>query len=104
MMPLAIITRPQEKICNRALYTIVESAKLSGLDPQAYLPHVLGCIADLLPWNITIPEQEIGAGNPFTLQSPDDAYRQKLHRLGATPSPPGLTLICYRRAVGGDPR
>ena len=48
-----------------AIYTIVESAKLSGLDPQAYLRHVLGCIADhpinriadLLPWNITIPEQ-----------------------------------------------
>lgn len=48
-----------------AIYTIVESAKLNGLDPQAYLRHVLGCIADhpinriadLLPWNITIPEQ-----------------------------------------------
>jgi hypothetical protein len=48
-----------------AIYTIVESAKLSGLDPQAYLRHVLGCIADhpinriadLLPSNITIPEQ-----------------------------------------------
>ncbi|MDR6774748.1 hypothetical protein J2Y49_005512 [Azospirillum sp. BE72] len=48
-----------------AIYTIVESAKLNSLDPQAYLRHVLGCIADhpinriadLLPWNITIPEQ-----------------------------------------------
>ena len=48
-----------------AIYTIVETAKLNGLDPQAYLRHVLGCIADhpinriadLLPWNITIPEQ-----------------------------------------------
>lgn len=48
-----------------AIYTIVESAKLSGLDPQAYLRHVLGCIvdhtinriADLLPRNITISGQ-----------------------------------------------
>ncbi len=48
-----------------AIYTIVESAKLSGLDPQAYLRHVLRCIADhpinriadLLPWNVTIPDQ-----------------------------------------------
>ncbi|MBP2305981.1 hypothetical protein J2849_002381 [Azospirillum melinis] len=48
-----------------AIYTIVESAKLSGLDPQAYLRHVLGCIAghpinriaNLLPWNITLREQ-----------------------------------------------
>lgn len=47
-----------------AIYTIVESAKLNGLDPQAYLRHVLGRIADhpinriadLLPWNVTIPD------------------------------------------------
>jgi hypothetical protein len=48
-----------------AIYTIVETAKLNGLDPQAYLRHVLdriadhpiNRIADLLPWNITIPDQ-----------------------------------------------
>ena len=48
-----------------AIYTIVESAKLNSLDPQAYPRHVLGCIADhpinriadLLPWNVTLPEQ-----------------------------------------------
>lgn len=47
-----------------AIYTIVESAKLNGLDPQDYLRHVLdriadhpiNRIADLLPWNITIPD------------------------------------------------
>lgn len=47
-----------------AIYTIVESAKLNGLDPQAYLRHVLdriadhpiNRIADLLPWNVTIPD------------------------------------------------
>ena len=39
-------------------YTLIETAKLSGVDPQAWLTDVLGCIADhkinrideLLPW------------------------------------------------------
>jgi transposase len=43
-----------------AAYTLVETAKLNGLDPEAYLRDVLGRIADhhinrigeLLPWNI----------------------------------------------------
>jgi len=43
-----------------AIYTLVETAKLNGLDPEAYLRDVLGRIADhsinrigdLLPWNL----------------------------------------------------
>jgi transposase len=44
-----------------AIFTLVETAKLSGLDPQAYLwdvlariaDHPINRIADLLPWYIT---------------------------------------------------
>jgi IS66 C-terminal element/Transposase IS66 family len=43
-----------------AAYTLIETAKLNGLDPEAYLREVIGRIADhhinriaeLLPWNI----------------------------------------------------
>jgi transposase len=43
-----------------AIYTLIETAKLNGLDPEAYLANVLGRIAahpinrigDLLPWTI----------------------------------------------------
>jgi transposase len=42
-----------------AIYTLVETAKLNGLDPEAYLRDLLGRIAnhpinriaELLPWN-----------------------------------------------------
>jgi transposase len=44
------------------MYTIIETAKLNGLDPEAYLSAIIARIADhpmkrisdLLPWNITL--------------------------------------------------
>lgn len=49
-----------------AVYSLVETAKLNGLDPQAYLRDVLACIADhpinrideLPPWNFVPAAQE----------------------------------------------
>jgi transposase len=48
-----------------AIYSLLGSAKLNGLDPELYLHHVLDRIADhpiseieeLLTWNIALPSQ-----------------------------------------------
>jgi hypothetical protein len=52
-----------------ALYTLIQTAKLNGLDPEAWLRDVLTRIADhpinrigdLLPWNIGEPEHHRAA-------------------------------------------
>jgi hypothetical protein len=48
-----------------AIYSLLGSAKLNGLDPEIYLQHVLERIADhpisrindLLPWNLSLTSQ-----------------------------------------------
>lgn len=51
-----------------AIYSLIGTAKLNGVDPEAYLHHVLGCVADhpinqigaLLPWNLDQSSYSIG--------------------------------------------
>lgn len=53
------------------VYTLTESAKLNGLDPEAYIAAVLdrmargrsnARLAELLPWKITMPAHAVGIG------------------------------------------
>jgi len=57
-----------------SIYSLVGSAKLNGLDPEAYLRHVLERIADhpvnriekLLPWNAKLSIDQSRQSNPAT--------------------------------------
>jgi transposase len=52
--------------CAAAIYSLLGSAKLNGLDPELYLhqvleriaDHPISRIADLLPWNLPIAKTE----------------------------------------------
>jgi transposase len=52
-----------------AIYSLLGSAKLNGLDPEFYLHHVLTQVADhpicriseLLPWNVALLAQPVPA-------------------------------------------
>lgn len=51
-----------------AIYSLIGTAKLNGIDPEAYLRPLLGCIPDhpinqihaLLPWNLDQSSYSIG--------------------------------------------
>jgi transposase len=55
---IAIVDRPLHIIVSRVSPTLIETAKLNGVDPQAWLTDILGRIADhkitrldeLMPW------------------------------------------------------
>ena len=64
-----------------AIYTLVETAKLNGLDPAAYLrnilsviaAHPINCIGDLLPWNRSADARPVAQGEATLRGAPRSA-------------------------------
>jgi hypothetical protein len=75
-----------------AVYSLTETAKLNGLDPEAYLRHVLNCIAEhsvnriaeLLPWNLGARTISAPAWSEQN-QSPLPRLRPDAYTSGPTP-------------------
>jgi hypothetical protein len=69
------------------LYSLIETAKLNGLNPEGYLKFVLEHIIDkanvallekLMPWNVIVPE---GYPKPSLLLVPESVLPNKMSDL-----------------------
>jgi len=61
------------------MYTLIETAKLNGVEPEAYLTQVIGCIADhpakkideLLPWSLKTTKSYTNQNHPAQPPAPE---------------------------------
>ena len=74
------------------IYTITETCKMNGVEPQAYLTDILGCIADH-------PDQKDQRSSPLALENVALRRRQRStsnrgHRLTLTDIEASKQLVC----------